>query len=315
MPRLDPVCLLNDLHFGLFVELWRIRKQFEEGIPTFHNMFGYRMIDGQLQIVEEEADIVRRIYSDYLSGMGKQQIARRLNDENILNRDRVWKESSINVILNNEKYTGNMLLQKVYRVDFRTKKQKVNRGERRQYYVQESHEPIISEDTFERVQNEQLRRNSRGYGLIRSEGHLFTGLIKCGMCQNAYIFKMAPTTAGGQKSKLPVWMCQGYEKLGKRFCPSQRIREDVLSEKTREVLGLPEGETLTNELLRQQIQRIEVPAHFTLRYYLQDGRIETVRWQNPSRALSWTPEMRTKVSEKIKARRTAEAKEEEQWQK
>lgn len=283
-------------------KLWRIRKQFEEGIPTYHNMFGYRMIDGQFQIVEEEAIVVRRIFSDYLSGMGKQQIARRLNDDHVLNGNKVWKESSIHVILNNEKYTGNMILQKKYIEDFRTKKQKINHGERRQYYVEESHEAIISEDTFERVQLEQLRRNKLGYGLIRSQGHLFTGLLICGICKVAYVYKLAPTTVGGMKGKIPVWMCHGYEKLGRGYCASQRIREDVLSEKTRQVLGLPEGAELTNEYLREKINRIEIPAHYTIRYFLKDGRIETVKWQNPSRSLSWTPEMRKKVSEKNRAR-------------
>jgi len=292
-------------------KLWRIRMQFEEGIPTHHNMFGYRMIDNQFQIVEEEAEIVRRIFSNYLSGMGKQQIARRLNDEKIMNGNRLWKESSINVILNNEKYTGNMLLQKKYIEDFRTKKQKVNHGERRQYFIEESHEPIISVETFELVQREQLLRNKRGYGLIRGSGHLYTGLMVCGMCKQAYAYKQAPTTVGGKMSKMPVWMCHGYEKLGKDYCGSQRIREDVLSAKTREVLGLPEGEELTHEMLKQLIKKIEVPAHYTLRYYLQDGRIETVTWQNPSRCLSWTPEMRKKIGEKRRASRMAlQAKEE-----
>ena len=58
---------------------WQIQKQFEEGKPTWHNLFGYRMVDNQRQIVEEEAAIVRRIFTEYLSGMGQQKIARRLN--------------------------------------------------------------------------------------------------------------------------------------------------------------------------------------------------------------------------------------------
>ena len=284
-------------------KLWRIRKQFEKGIPTWHNMFGYRMIDGQFHVVGEEAEVVRRIFDDYLSGMGKQQIARRLNDDHILNGNKVWKESSINVILNNEKYTGNMVLQKKYVVDFRTKKQKVNHGERRQYLVEESHEPIISMETFERAKMEQLRRNKRGYGLIRSDGHLFTGLMVCGICKTAFVYKLAPTTTGGIRSKLPVWMCHGYEKLGRGYCPAQRIREDVLMEKTRQVLRLAEGTELTNELLRQKISRIEVLADYTIRYYLMGGQIEMVKWQNPSRSLSWTPEMRKKVSEQNRVRR------------
>jgi len=97
-------------------------------------------------------------------------------------------------------------------------------------------------------------------------------------------------------------MCQGYEKLGKSYCQSKRIRQDVLAEKTRQVLGLPEGAELTNEYLREQIKKIEIPANYMIRYYLMNGRIETVTWQNPSRRLSWTPEMKRKVAEKNRAR-------------
>lgn len=234
--------------------------------------------------------------------MGKQQIARRLNSDKVLNGNRLWKESSINVILNNEKYTGNMLLQKKYIEDFRTKKQKVNHGERRQYFVEDSHEAIIPPEMFELVMTEQLKRNKRGYGLIRGEGHIFSGMIQCGICKSPYVFKMAPTTANGQRAWMPVWMCHGYEKIGKDYCSSQRIREDVLIEKTREVLGLSEETVLTQGLLQQEIEKIEIPAHNTIRYYLHNGRIETVEWKNPSRSLSWTPEMRRKVGEKNRSR-------------
>lgn len=283
-------------------KLWRIRKQFEEGVPTYHNMFGYQMIDGQFHIIEEEASVVRRMFSDYLGGMGKQQIARRLNEEGILNKGKLWKESTINAILNNEKYTGNMLLQKKYTVDFRTKKQKLNKGERRQYYVEESHEPIISMETFEQAKLQQLSRNQGDWGTIHGGGHLFTGLMVCGICGRSYAFKMSPTTADGKMTRFPTWMCQGYEKLGKSYCQSKRIRQDVLTEKTRQVLGLPEGAELTNEYLREQIKKIEIPANYMIRYYLMNGRIETVTWQNPSRRLSWTPEMKRKVAEKNRAR-------------
>ena len=93
-------------------------------------------------------------------------------------------------------------------------------------------------------------------------------------------------------------MCCTFDELGKGYCSSQRIREDILIEKTRAVLDLQEEQELTDELIAKQIKRIEVPEHNLLRYYLKDGCIETVKWENPSRSKSWTPEMRERARQK-----------------
>ncbi len=274
---------------------WQIQKQFEEGIPTWHNLFGYRMVNSQLQIVEEEAVVVRRIFNDYLAGMGTQAIARKLNDDGLLFDKKAWKPIHIYDLLRNEKYAGNMLLQKKYVEDFRTKKQRRNRGERRQYYVEESHEPIVSPELFRQVQEEIVRREKLYESKHKTEGHLFSRLIYCGDCGSTYVRKNAPTS---QKRRFPVWMCCTFDELGKGYCSSQRIREDILIEKTRAVLDLQEEQELTDELIAKQIKRIEVPEHNLLRYYLKDGCIETVKWENPSRSKSWTPEMRERARQK-----------------
>lgn len=280
---------------------WQIQKQFEEGKPVPHDMLGYRSVNGQLQIVEEEAEVVRRIFTDYLSGMGRIRIARNLNKEGVKFGKQLWRDSTIRCILTNEKYTGNMLLQKTFIEDFRTKKQKKNKGERRQYYVEDSHEPIIPLEVFEQVQAEMKRRDALYESRHKSNNHLFTGMIVCGMCGARYCRKNAMTST--KQKYIPVWMCQTFEKLGKDNCPSQRIREDVLTEKTLEVLAMPDGAELTRELISSRIEKIEVPTHNTLRYYLRNERVETVEWENPSRSKSWTPEMRKKVSEQNYARR------------
>ena len=62
---------------------WRIRKKFEQGYSTYIDMYGYRFRDNILQIVPEEAQVVRQVFEDYLSGMGKSSIARKLNRQKI----------------------------------------------------------------------------------------------------------------------------------------------------------------------------------------------------------------------------------------
>ena len=98
---------------------WRVKKKFENGEPWVGNMLGYRLVDGELKLVPEEAEIVRRIFEMYLSGMGMSKIASELTREGIFTRfGSHWPRNAIRGILRNEKYTGNMILQKTYNVDF-----------------------------------------------------------------------------------------------------------------------------------------------------------------------------------------------------
>ena len=188
-----------------------------------------------------------------------------------------------------------MLLQKKYTEDFRTKKVRRNKGERRQYYVEESHEAIVSAEVFQRVQVEIALREKKYESKHKEEGHLFSRTIYCGICGSTYVRKKVPTSQG---RRYPAWVCCTYDELGKDYCSSQRIREDILTEKTLAVLHYSEGEELSREAILHNIDRIEVPTHNTLRYFLKDGRIETVEWENPSRSKSWTSEMRERARQK-----------------
>lgn len=91
----------------------------------------------------------------------------------------------------NEKYKGDLLLQKYYTPDFRTKKHAVNRGERRQYYVEDSHEPIVDKETFEAVRQErEIRRKKYCHApQDNQKKHLFCGLIRCGYCRSTFKFQ------------------------------------------------------------------------------------------------------------------------------
>ncbi len=112
-------------------------------------------------IVPEEAEIVKRIYREYLEGSSMLKIARGLEADAILNGagNEKWHTSNINNILRNEKYIGDALLQKTYTVDFLTKKRVKNNGIVPQYYVEGNHEAIIPKDIFLRVQEELVRKN------------------------------------------------------------------------------------------------------------------------------------------------------------
>ena len=131
---------------------WKVKQKFEKGLVWNDRMLGYRQVNGKLCVVPEEAEIVRTIYSLYLSGLGTSKIARYLDEHGIKpKRAKKWSYASVLHILKNEKYTGNTILQKTYSTDLLTKTRALNYGERPKYYVENSHEPIIDQTTFDEV--------------------------------------------------------------------------------------------------------------------------------------------------------------------
>lgn len=272
---------------------WRIQKMFEEGRPNTGRMLGYRLVDGVLQIVPEEAEIVKMIFADFLSGMGRNLITKKLNRMGIPTRrgEGPWVENAVVRILTNEKYTGDMLLQKTYRLDHLSKTRTVNRGERPMYYVENSHEPIIDKETFNCVQRELKRRADLHPSAQAAEPYLFTGLIHCELCGRHFHRKIAGASS---KYSKPVWICDTFNKYGKDVCPAQQIPERILLAKTSEVLEVSE---LNRELLLERIVEIQVPEHNRLAYVFRDGHTQEVTWQNPSRRESWTEEMKQKARE------------------
>lgn len=285
---------------------WRIKKRFEKGEPWVGKMLGYRLVDRELKVVPDEANTVRRIFNMYLSGMGLSKIASILTREQVptKNGGEKWSKYSVGIILQNEKYTGNMILQKTYNDDFRTKNKVINHGERRRYFVENSHDAIIDNELFEAAQEERERRKSLYKGnseKVPKAKHIFAGVIRCGICGHHYTHMRTNT---GKYDKA-VYQCNGYNVLGKGFCPSQKIPEDILLEKTLEVLGVAE---LSRETIRNQIKEIVVPEHNHMVYYLFDGGVVDVPWQHRSRSESWTPEMRQAAREKALARARKEDK-------
>lgn len=134
------------------------------------------------KIIEKEAVVVRMIYKLFLEGKTPSEIAKHLTTNKILTPSGkvVWQQSTVLSILKNEKYKGDAILQKSFKVDFLTKKKKVNEGEVTQYYVENSHPAIITPEVFELVQHEiKKRKNAKGY---KTGGSCFLDKIVCGEC-------------------------------------------------------------------------------------------------------------------------------------
>ena len=166
--------------------------------------------------------------------MGKLAIAKGLNiDEVPTLNGGLWRESTLMGILHNEKYTGDMLLQKSYSIDPISKKRRTNKGELSMYHVTASNRPIVSKAIFDEVQRRIAQLPSNHEFVPKT--YPFMGKIKCGICGHNYRRKQA---AAGTKYTKAAWICSTFNTSGKRFCASKQIPENILMAKLAEILGL-----------------------------------------------------------------------------
>lgn len=204
-------------------------------VQVNHNRFlGYtKDDDGNLVIDTEQAEIVKRIYREYLEGYSMDKIAAGLEADGILTgagKPR-WHTSTINKILRNEKYIGDALLQKTYTTDFLNKTRVKNTGIVPQYYVEGNHEAIIPKDIYMRVQEELVRRrvirtSANGKKRSYSCNHCFSQLIICGDCGE--MFRRIHWNNRGCKSI--VWRCVSRLEATGLECHARTINELDLQE-------------------------------------------------------------------------------------
>ena len=270
---------------------WRIKRNFEKGKPWDCTMLGYRVKNGVFVIVPEEAETVRLIFKWYLDGLGRQAIANRLNEMRVPTRfEKTWHQDTIKKMLQNEKYAGDLLLQKTFRTDHLTKQTRVNHGELPMYYVQDAHEPIIDRATFDAVQQEIAKRAE----LIQVKPGsitVFTGKIRCGICGKNYRRKSTHTCI--------TWVCATYNIRGKKYCTSKQIPEDTLKAISAEIL---DSDAFDDVAFTENIDFITALPDNVLEYNFKDGQTARATWRDRSRAESWTEEMRRAASEKAKQR-------------
>ena len=260
---------------------WRIKKNFEAGIPWNGRMLGYRLIGDHFEIVEEEASLVRRIFKEYLGGYGINKIAQGLNEEGIpAIRGEIWHKTTIANILCNYNYTGNLLLQKTYKESHLATMSYNNEGQLPKYHIEDSHKAIISLDTFMAVQMEIERREKP---INTKQTYPFSGLLKCAKCGKRYRRKV---TATG-----PVWICATYNTRGKKHCPSKQIPESTLEAVVY---------SLTDDV--KSIEKITVDDGNALHFHFVNGLVVTRTWADRSRAESWTEEMRAEMAERKRRR-------------
>ena len=273
---------------------WGIRKRMENGIPNGRfRILGYRWDGDQLVIVPEEAKVVKRVFQNFLDGKSRLETEREFEAEGIRSINGcVMRDSNLKTILTNVTYTGNLLLQKEFISDPIEKKRKKNHGELPQYFVENTHEPIIDMETFQYVQDEMARRRELGALANKSLNTCcFTGKIKCPYCCQSYMHSRRTKNGHYQE----FWNC-GSKKKKKQGdgCPvGGTINHKNLVLACAEVLGIDDFD---DNVFLEKVDYIDVPKRYTLEFHMTDGRVITKDCPNTGHQDCWTPEYRARVS-------------------
>ena len=207
---------------------WGKRQSIKDGKVTFQykTMLGYKKgVDGNPEIIPEEAETVRRIFERYLAGKSIQNIRQALEASGVRNAAGTteWTASNLRSILTNEKYCGDALLQKSFIKDCISKKAILNTGQLPKVLIQDNHEAIVSREMFDAVQLEIARRRAQdgrtrksaptGCGKFSGK-YALSGLLFCAECGTAY--RRVVWTQHGEKRA--VWRCTSRLDYGKRYC-------------------------------------------------------------------------------------------------
>lgn len=197
--------------------IWRMQSG---KFITCKAAFGYRLQGGTLVVYEPEAKIVQEIFHRYLAGQNIDEIAAWVTTLGVPTRDGKmrWQRTTITYILRNEKYVGDALLQKRYTTDVLPYRKARNHGERAQYYLTDSHPPIIDRETFEAA-HKLLSQRSKHFVMGANRNNPLTRMLYCGSCATLFRKKTCSGTV--------YWGCRNHN-ISKENCPITQIPESEI---------------------------------------------------------------------------------------
>ena len=205
--------------------------------------YGYRADgSGTLMIKPAEAAVVREIYTAYLSGIGVQSIAEEMERRQVpkLRGQAVWSKQGVLYILKNERYMGDARFCKSYRSEMLPFRKIENKGQKKQYYQENTHEPIADRNTFIKVQDLLAERGQKHGRPQKREIYPFTGRLICAECGAAFYRRIKP---GGIE-----WACASHLHNDANACSMKNVSErelwnavlalhDKLARNKEEILG------------------------------------------------------------------------------
>lgn len=206
---------------------WSIKRRFQNGtFKLSYTPYGYDWDSENLVVNPEQAEVVKRIFADVLSGKGTQAIADELNADGITSKkNSKWTATTIRAILSNEKYTGDVIFQKTYTDE--NFNRHINYGEVDQYMAQDHHEAIISHKDFDAA-NALVAQRASEKGIEKGSGkyqnrYAFSGKIICSECGDSFKRRIHPCTT----YKYVAWTCNTHLK-DTTACSMKYVRDDEI---------------------------------------------------------------------------------------
>ena len=203
---------------------WRYRRKFERGEIVINTMrfMGYdKNKQGNLAVNPDQAKIVQRIFKDYIGGKGSFVIAKELNSEGVSTvAGGNWHSNTVLGIIKNEKYKGDVKLQKTYSKDHISKKKCINHGEIESFYIENNHPAIVSKEIWDQAQR-LIRQRAESKGNVKDRQAKYqnryplTGMLFCGKCGAPLRRRLWNSNSASRKV---VWQCSNYVKNGKSAC-------------------------------------------------------------------------------------------------
>ena len=240
---------------------WTFQKKFREGrIHSRHSTLGYRWEGDKMVVVPEEAEIVRFIFDSYIGGMSTGEITKELNRRGVKSlTGRTFPQASVVMILQNESYTGCLLLQRTY--NYELNKERINRGEMPLYRIDDHHPAIISTEQFAAAMEVKAQRGATSEANRRTSD--FSKKVWCGLCGS----KAAShhNSAASRDPNRLYWVCNARHEKANCKCPY--TRDDRLHEAA-DALGLA-----MNSIDRVMLHENKIVFNLT------NGR--TATWKQP----------------------------------
>lgn len=255
---------------------WANEKRFPAGEVPNLVIYGYRYCKGKneysitesgykmknIEIVPDEAEVVRHIFTEVANGKKYVDIARGLNARHIPppfrrkgDRNGLWSGRDIGNIIKSERYVGDVLIQKTVTVDALSHKTVSNSGEAPQYLIHDHHPAIIDRILYNAVQavrqkNAEVHGNNRG---STRKDQILTGLVKCGCCGKNYNVR--------GRNRIPTWFCPNAEVYkGITPCRGQSVMEKTIIGFIKKAFFLRFGDYNYIKLLTETLKEVQSEA-------------------------------------------------------
>lgn len=250
---------------------WAIRNRYKNGGTNSFVVYGYSWANGQFTIIDDEAEIVRLLFSNFLEGISPEKTAAILNDQGVRSRGGGRFYGSVfRRMLENERYKGCQMLQKMYRPAIQAPTCALNDGELPRYWVEQALPPIIDKSVFDAVQAEIAHRREIGPAATPSKNTgVFTGRICCGACGKNYQRKTRTYKSG---TSYKFWRCWSACTGNGNPCRGHNLRETLLEHACADMLGTQSFDPVS---VAEQVVMIEAFPH-QLTFHLADGTMTTV---------------------------------------